>query len=66
MSEVKCIVDFCRKGCPILPEDAEVFRASGEAQCEICGCALRLHQEFAYPTGQGHCIKSCNGKYYHL
>lgn len=61
-----CIVEFCRNNCPILSTDAEVLRASGLVQCEICGQTLYRHPTYAYPTGMGHVVRGCDGKYYHL
>ena len=61
-----CIVIFCRKGCATLPEGSEVFRASGEIECDQCGKKLREHIKYAYPTGLGHCVKGCDGRFYHL
>jgi len=63
---MKCPVPFCRKECPILPEGIEVLRGSGHAYCEICHKELKNHKEYAYSTGMGHCIKACDGKFYHL
>jgi hypothetical protein len=60
-----CLVPFCRKGCPILPEDAEVLRADGKSLC-TCGKTLDEHPTFSYPSGMKHVVKSCDGMYYHL
>lgn len=61
-----CIVPFCRKCCPVLPEDAEVFRCSGDCICDVCGKEFRDHPQFAYPTGMQHCVRLCDGTYCHL
>lgn len=60
-----CLVPFCRDECPVLPDDATVFRASGEYPC-VCGKPLDGHPKFAYPTGMKHVVKGCDGIYYHL
>lgn len=61
-----CLVPFCRSACPVLPEDANVMRASGLALCDICGKGFDAHPKFAYPTGMKHVAKGCDGVYYHL
>lgn len=63
---MSCIVEFCRKNCPLLPDDVEVFRASGRVVCQQCGFYLREHVMFAYPSGAGHAVRGCDGKFYHL
>jgi hypothetical protein len=62
----ECLVPFCRLHCQVLPEDAEVFRASGDVICDKCNLPLRDHEMFAYPTGMKHVYRGCDGKYYHL
>ena len=59
-------MEFCRRKCPVLPDGEEVFRGSREAICEICGEQLGEHQKFAYPSGLGHCVRVCDGRFYHL
>ena len=49
-----------------LPEDAEVFRASGEVVCGTCGKMLKDHERFAYPWGECWAVQGCDGAYYHL
>lgn len=61
-----CPVPFCRKGYPILPDGAEVFRASGDCLCEGCGKPFRDHPHLAYPGGMGHAVRDCGGSYLHL
>lgn len=51
---------------PILPEFAEVFRASGECHCEVCGDLYRRHERYAYPSLLGSVVKGCDGRFYHL
>ena len=58
---------------PLLPEDAEVFRASGDCLCELCGKPFREHPRYAYPYTAGTlpweistCVRACEGKYLHL
>jgi len=63
---MKCIVQFCRKECPSLPDDAEVLRADGQCLCDICRKPLREHQMYSYPSGMGHAVRACRGVYYHL
>jgi len=63
---MKCLVEFCRKECPVLPYDAEVFRASGDAPCDLCHKPLRDHPTYAYSTGMGHTVRACRGVFYHL
>lgn len=62
----RCIVQFCRKSCPILPDNADVNRASGDAPCEKCNGALHDHPMVAYPSGMSHCHIDCDGRYWHL
>ena len=50
----------------LLPEGAEVFRASGDCLCEVCGKPYREHEKYAYPSGMGHCVRDCQGHYLHL
>lgn len=61
-----CLVEFCRKECPVLPDDAIVQRASGDALCEVCGRPFRDHETFAYPSGMKHVVRACNGDFLHL
>lgn len=61
-----CIVPFCRKDCPLLPDEAVVFRADGRYVCESCGRELQDHKHYAYPTGMNHCVLGCDGVFYHL
>jgi hypothetical protein len=61
-----CLVEFCRKCCPVLPEDATVNRADGRVICEPCGRELRDHPTFAYPSGLKHAVRCCEGRYWHL
>jgi hypothetical protein len=61
-----CIVDFCRRNCKPLPESAEVNRASGKAACPVCCAWLMDHEQFYYPTGMGHAVRDCEGRYWHL
>lgn len=51
---------------PVLADDVEVFRASGEAMCPICQMPYREHQEFVYPGLDYGPVKGCDGGYYHL
>ncbi len=60
-----CIVPFCRKECEIVPEGADINRASGKVLCK-CGHPLYAHTEVAYPSGMGHCVVDCSGEYWHL
>lgn len=60
-----CLVDFCRRDCPVLPDDAHVYRADGGRLCG-CGLALDVHPTFAYPTGMKHVVRDCDGRYWHL
>lgn len=60
-----CCVPFCRRGCPLLPSEAEVNRASGEGLCS-CGKKLYGHPTVAYPTGMNHVTVDCEGRYWHL
>jgi hypothetical protein len=61
-----CLVDFCRNGCPTLPDDATVERANGFMPCERCGAALDRHPTEAYPSGLKHVVRDCAGRYWHL
>lgn len=61
-----CLVEFCRSYCPVLPDNAEVFRASGAVKCEECGQTLAHHRTFAYPSGIAHAHLGCDGRFYHL
>lgn len=61
-----CLVEFCRNECSMLPDGAEVWRATGTVACEVCGVELRKHKHFAYPTGMSHVVQGCDGRYYHL
>lgn len=63
---MKCLVRFCRKECPPLPLDAEVFRASGHALCDLCRKPFYEHPTYYYPTGMGHVVRACRGVFYHL
>ena len=66
VSPMMCPVEFCRLGnCLPLPEGADVNRASGEVLCE-CGRKLREHRHFYYPSGLGHCVQDCQGRFWHL
>jgi hypothetical protein len=49
-----------------LPEDAEVFRASGLYKCEVCGRILYEHPRYRYPSGTNDAVKGCDGRFYHL
>ncbi len=49
-----------------LPDDAEVFRASGNYICEVCGIEYRKHPRYQYPSGMGSVVKGCDGRFYHL
>lgn len=61
-----CLVEFCRRDCLVLPEGVEVIRASGAVVCEKCGKKLQEHRKFSYPTGMRHCVRGCDGRFYHL
>jgi hypothetical protein len=63
---IKCLVEFCRKDCLVLPNDAEVYRADGRYICELCEKSLRDHKTYAYPTGMKHVHLGCDGIFYHL
>lgn len=65
MIDTNCPVPFCRDCCPLLPADAEVFRASAGVLCE-CGAAYREHSKYHYPSGMGHAHRLCNGTFVHL
>ena len=65
LAKVTCPVPFCRRGCAVLPNDAEVVRVSGTVPCDACGKPLRDHESFAYPTGMRHVFRDCNGVYCH-
>jgi DNA-directed RNA polymerase subunit RPC12/RpoP len=62
----KCLVEFCRDKCPILPEDVEVIRASGQVRCPECNRKYLVHPTYAYSSGMGHVVRSCDGKFLHL
>ncbi len=49
-----------------LPDDAEVFRASGDVVCEVCQKKLYDHPQYRYPSDMGAAVKGCDGRYYHL
>lgn len=51
---------------PLVPEDVEIFRASGDVICPVCSLNYYSHPKYSYPYGEGYCIKSCEGYYYHL
>lgn len=53
-------------GPKMLPENAEVERASGLWICEICGKQLYEHPKFKYPWGDNSAVQGCDGRYYHL
>jgi hypothetical protein len=61
-----CLVEFCRKDHPVLPDDAHVLRASGEALCPACGRRYADHEKFAYPSGMKHVVRDCEGHFLHL
>lgn len=65
ISFYRCPVGFCRKRCPLLPEDAIVLRSSQHVRCH-CGDYLGQHKLVAYPSGMGHVVRGCDGKFYHL
>ena len=51
----------------LLPEDAEVLRASGDYVCPACGNKLYDHDYYAYnKDGNGGAVKGCDGRFYHL
>ena len=60
-----CLVEFCRRNCPVLPEGASVRRGTGVCLCS-CGKPLDLHFTWSYPTGMNHVVRDCNGEYWHL
>ena len=58
---------------PLLPEDAEVFRANGDCLCDACGKPFRGHARYAYPHAPdalpweiSTVVLACDGKYLHL
>lgn len=61
-----CIVEFCRMDCETIPDNVEVIRASHLYICPACQAALHMHPAYAYPSGMGHCVKGCDGRFYHL
>jgi hypothetical protein len=51
----------------LLPENAEVLRASGDYVCPTCGKIFYDHEHYAYqPDGNGGAVKGCDGRFYHL
>lgn len=44
---------------PLLPEDAELLRASGLVRCAICGQLYYDHPRYAYPSLMGVVHKAC-------
>ncbi len=50
----------------MLPDGSEVNRASGHAVCPACGKRFMDHEKFTYPSGMGHVVRDCEGKYWHL
>lgn len=58
-------INLLRNNNPQLPEDAEVFRASGDYVCEVCGHIFYDHQKFNYPTS-GFVVRGCDSVFYHL
>jgi len=60
-----CIVQFCRRDCQVVPEGTDINRASWRVLC-VCGSNLGQHTMFSYPTGMGHCVRDCEGNFWHL
>lgn len=54
------------KATPILPNDVEVFRASGQYQCTVCGKIYYEHQKYVYPGYDHGPILGCDGRFYYL
>ena len=48
-----------------LPENAEVFRASGDAIC-TCGNRFADHPRYTYPWGDSFAVRVCSREFYHL
>lgn len=53
---------------PLLPDNIEVFRASGLCRCEICNIIYYDHPKFRYGNDieSGTVVLGCDGRYYHL
>jgi len=53
--------------CLLVPEEAEVLRASGDYICPTCGKTLYEHPRHVYHADrEGGAVKGCNGRFYHL
>ena len=52
---------------PLLPDETEVFRASGDHICDVCGKKLYDHARYRYPMEESGClVKGCDERFYHL
>ena len=52
----------------LLPDSAEVLRASGDYVCETCGRKLHRHKRYRYTMDDDSntAVLGCDGVYYHL
>lgn len=72
-----CLVSWCLKNCPALPDGTEVLLTNGDILCEACNKPTQDHETFGYRTGviferpyhgdqRAHAYRTCDGRYWHL